>query len=338
MRDSERPAAYDVSETRSADGAASGTTRSILRVAVPDLISNSYFPLEAAVILGFLRDEGIQAELELIYPVSKTLEALREGRIDLAAAAAHSTLSAFPGWHGAKLLACLARNMYWFLVVRRDLQVGRGDLQALRGLRIGAAPGPDQGLIELLREAGLDPEREHIQIGPISALGAGNTVMSFGVNAARALEAGEVDAFWANGMGAEVAVRRGSGDVVLDVRRGDGPPAAQGFTFPALVAREDFIAQQPGKVTAIVRALVATHRALQANPGQASAVGSELFPEEEAQLISVLVERDAPYYDATITEPDVISLGSFAQRVGLTDRVAPYDEVVSSVAAGAWKL
>jgi len=47
--------------------------------------------------------------------------------------------------------------------------------------------------------------------------------VNFGLNAARALEHGLIDGFWANGMAAEIAVRKGIGSVVLDVRRGDGP-------------------------------------------------------------------------------------------------------------------
>jgi len=46
-----------------------------LRVAIPDLISPSYFPAIAAVEMGFLPE----AKLELLYPVTKTYEELREG-------------------------------------------------------------------------------------------------------------------------------------------------------------------------------------------------------------------------------------------------------------------
>ena len=50
-------------------------------------------------------------------------------------------------------------------------------------------------------------------IAPVpGSLGAG---VNFGVTAARALEERKIDGFWANGMGAEVAVRRGVGAVVI---------------------------------------------------------------------------------------------------------------------------
>ena len=63
-----------------------------MRIAVPDLISNSYFPAVAAVELGFFKAEGLDAELELIFPVPRTMEDLRDGKLDFVAGAAHATL------------------------------------------------------------------------------------------------------------------------------------------------------------------------------------------------------------------------------------------------------
>ena len=56
--------------------------------------------------------------------------------------------------------------------------------------------------------------------------------MNFGVIAAQALEERRVDGFWANGMGAEIAVRRGVGTVVIDARR---EPAAPNYTMACAV-------------------------------------------------------------------------------------------------------
>ena len=68
----------------------------------------------------------------------------------------------FPQWRGVKLLGALAQGMYWFLVMRADLGIARGDLAALRGRRIGAAPWVEMGLRRLLAAAGLDPQaRRH---------------------------------------------------------------------------------------------------------------------------------------------------------------------------------
>lgn len=293
-----------------------------MRLAVPDLISNSYFPAIAAAELGLFQQEGLDIDhAELFFPVPKTMEQLRDGRFDFVAGAAHATLQAFPQWQGAKLLAAVGQHMYWLLVVRADLDVGRGDLGALRGLRIGAAPGPDLGLLRLLRAAGLDPERD-LQVGPVPGTSASST--SFGVTAAQALADGRIDAFWANGMGAEVAVRQGAGKVILDLRR-DGPEDARLYTFPALVTRADM---QADRMAAAIRGLSRAQQALTADPSLATRIGERLFPPLEASLIAHLIRRDASYYDPTISRQAFDGLTRFAIDMGLLDQPVPYEDVV----------
>jgi len=299
-----------------------------LRVAIPDLISPSYFPAIAAVELGFFTKQGFDATLELLYPVTKTYEALREGRLDFVGGASHAALYAFKDWAGGKLLCALAQNMYWFLVVRADLKPRRGDLSVAKGLRIGAAPGPVDGLRQLLKAAGIDPERE-VQIGPVPGLAGGNAV-SFGLMAAKALEERRLDGFWANGMGAEVAVRGGYGVVVVDARR-DGPEDAKGYTFPALVATERTISENPKAAAAAVRAVHGAQIALRENPALATEVGRKVFPPAEAGLIAELIARDAPFYDPSISKAAVRSMNGFARDIGLLSKDVPYEQVVGRV-------
>jgi ABC-type nitrate/sulfonate/bicarbonate transport system substrate-binding protein len=298
-----------------------------MKMAVPDLITNSYFPAIAAVELGFCKAEGLELTLEHIFPVPETMAALRDGRLDFVAGAAHATLTAFPNWQGAKLLAALAQGMYWLLVVRSNLAVSRGDLNALKGLRIGAAPGVDLGLRRLLTDAGIDLERDQVQIGPVP--GATQPGVSFGVRAAQALEERDIDAFWANAMGAETAVRRGVGTVMLDVRRGDGPPVARDYTFAALVTTDRMIASQPEAVAAAVRAIVKTQRALRENPERAMEVGKQLFPQAEAAMIADVIKRDLPFYDPVISETALARLQQFAQDIGLLPEPVPYEQAVA---------
>jgi len=306
-----------------------------MRIAVPDLMSNSYFPVIPAVELGFFKSEGLDTKkVELLFPVPKTMEALREGELDLAVGSAHATLAAFPDWKGARLLVALAQRMYWFLVLRSDLQAKRGEISAVKGLRIGAAPGPDLGLHRLLVDAGIDPKKNSVQIIPIP--GATGATVSFGISAAKALEEGKLDGFWANGMGCEVAVRRGVGTVVLDIRRGDGPPAAQYYTFPAMVATEKKIEEDPKGIAAAVRALVKAQKALRENPERATEVGRRIFPPTEAELIAELIRRDLPYYDPIISEEVITKMNRFAQDMGLLSGPVPYDEVVDTRFSHLW--
>jgi ABC-type nitrate/sulfonate/bicarbonate transport system substrate-binding protein len=307
-----------------------------VRVAVPDMISPSYFPAIAAVELGFFRKEGLDATLELLYPVTKTYEELREGRLDFVGGAAHAPLYAFPGWKGCKLLCALAQNMYWFLVVRRDVvakaSAKRGDLRVVRGLRIGAAPGPVDGLKRMLREVGIDPERE-VKIGPVPGwAGAG---VSFGLMAAQALADGTLDGFWANGMGAEVALRKGVGALVLDARRGDGPPGAAHYTFPALVTTQRWIDDDPGAVAAAARAVVRAQAALKADPALATDA-ARAFPDAERGMIAELIRRDAPFYDPAVSPGAAEALNAFARSIGILAGEAKYEDVVAVRFRDCW--
>jgi ABC-type nitrate/sulfonate/bicarbonate transport system substrate-binding protein len=186
----------------------------------------------------------------------------------------------------------------------------------------------------MLIESGLDPAKENITIGPVQSANAAG--VSFGVTAARALEERALDGFWANGMGAEVAVRRGVGDIVLDVRRGDGPDFAGTYTFPALVTTDALIARDPGLVAASTRAIIRAQQLLREDPGRATKAAERLFPEQETQLIATLIERDLPYYDPTISEETVRSMNRFMQGAGFLSKPVPYDQVVATNFSHLW--
>jgi ABC-type nitrate/sulfonate/bicarbonate transport system substrate-binding protein len=306
----------------------------MLRIAVPDLVSNSYFPIIAAVEMGFFKAEGFDATVDLLFPIPKTFEALRDGQLDFVVGSAHATLLAFPQWQGAKLLAACGQHTYWFLVVRSDLKPKRGDLSVVKGLRIGAAPGVNLSLQRMLVEAGIDPEKNGVVIMPIP--GAAGPNVSFGLSAAKALEDGKLDGFWANGMGCEVALRSGAGALVLDVRRGDGPTAARHYTFSALVATDKTIQDDPGAARAAIRALMKAHKALKQDPGRATEVGRKRFPPSEAELIAELVRRDLPFYDPNIPKEKVASMNRFAQDIGLLAAPVSYDGVVATQFSHLW--
>jgi NitT/TauT family transport system substrate-binding protein len=306
-----------------------------MKLAVPDLISNSYFPAVAAVELGFFKQEGLDVSLELIFPVDKAYGALRDGAVDFVGGSAHSALAAFPEWQGVKLLCAQAQGMYWFLVVRADLAASRGDLNIVRGLRIGAAPWVEMGLRRLLIEAGIDLDRDEVTIAPVP--GASGAGVNFGLTAASALEDGKIDGFWANGMGAEVAVRRDVGTVVLDVRRGDGPKKCFNYTMASIAAADSLIDSSPEVAAAAVRAIVKTQAALRADLSRAAEVGRRLFPPFEAELIAGLIRRDLPYYDAAISPGFVAGMNQFARDLGILKGHVPYEQVVATQFAPLWQ-
>jgi ABC-type nitrate/sulfonate/bicarbonate transport system substrate-binding protein len=305
-----------------------------MKIAVPDLISNSYFPAVAAVEMGYFREEGLDMELVHYFPVNKCCELMRDGEFDLVTGSAHSALAAYPNWQGAKLLATLAQGMYWLLVVRSDLDVERGDIKAVKGLYIAAAPFVELGLRRMLAEAGIDIERDEVKIAP--APGEITPGVSFGVAAANSLAKGDVDAFWANGMGAETAVRAGVGKILVDIRRGDEPKKAFNYTCPALIGSDALIERDPEAAAAAVRAIVKTQKAIRDDVSLATEVGKKLFPASDAEMIADVVARDLPYYDASISEEFVLGMNQFMTDLGWLDGPVPYEQVVATQFSDLW--
>lgn len=297
-----------------------------LRIAAVDLVSNTCFPALAADELGFFKAEGLDTRIELAAMLGAT-KALRSGAADaMIAGSVHDVLTEFPDWKDVKIAVALSQGTPWLLTVRGDLAAKRGDLQALRGLRLTAAEGPDLALKQMLVGVGIDPAKD-LQI--IELPGAKSRDVSFGVFAARALESDKIDGFWANAMGAETAVSRGVGKILIDVRRGDDPDEVRYFTFAGMATTDAFIEREPGAVAAAVRAIMKAQKALRADPSLARQVGARKFPPEAAELIASVVARDTEFYDPVISEAAVEKMNRFAQTVGHLSRAVPYEEVVA---------
>lgn len=305
------------------------------RIAAVDLVSNTCFPALAADELGFFKREGLEATIELVAMLGAT-KALRDGSADaMIAGSVHDVLTEFPDWKGVKIAVALSQGTPWLLTVRKDLPAPRGNWNALRGLRITAAEGPDLALKQMLRIAEINPEKD-LQI--IELPGAKKRDVSFGVFAARALEAGQMDGFWANAMGAETAVSRGVGKVHIDVRRGDDPGEVRRFTFAGMAITDAFIQREPETVAAAVRAIVKAQNALRADPKLAAEVGKRKFPPDAAALIANVVERDAPFYDPFIAEEAIAAMNRFAMSVGHLSGPVPYEHVAAIQFRELWSV
>jgi len=306
-----------------------------MRIGVPDLVSNSYFPAVAAATLGAFKEQGLDISLELVSPLPDCMAALRSGAVHFVGASAHAPLLAFPEWKGASLLCAQSQGMYWFLVMRKDLAIARGDIAALAGKRIAAVPFVGAALKQILLHAGLDPVRDNIQIMMPEA--AAKPGVNFGVAAAQALREGTIDGFFANGMGAEVAIHNGTGSLVLDIRRGLGPEESFHYTMPAIATTDDLISETPDVAAKVIRAIVKTQKALKADIKLATAVGAKLFPPLESELIAGVVGRDLPYYEPAISEAFVEAMSRYSRAVGLLKGSPSYDDVVAVRFRDEWQ-
>ncbi|HEY2528286.1 MAG TPA: ABC transporter substrate-binding protein [Xanthobacteraceae bacterium] len=301
----------------------------MFRLLVADLDSPSYFVATAAAELGCFRQEGIDIELVRDYGAEKGPALLREGAVHFLGGPAYIASLAFPNLQGAKLLCALSQYSYWFMAVRADLDVRPGDVNALKGLRISASqPWPEMGLRYLLAEAGMNTERDYIRIvPPPSANLDGKWKGRAGVEA---IKQDIADAYWGNGMRLAIGENLGVAKLHLDLRRGDGPPGARWYNFPALTTTEGFIEEHPQVAAGAVRAIVKAQNALKADPSLATGIADRLFPSEQVPLIAGLIARDAPFYDASISLKAIEGLNKFANALGLISEPVPYDRLVAT--------
>ena len=299
----------------------------MFRLSVADLDSPSYFVATAAAELGFFKQEGVDIELERAFGARNGPERLRDGSLHFFAGPAYAATRAFPAWQGAKLLCALAQYSYWFLAIRADLDVKRGDVGALRGLRISSSmESPVLGLRHLLADAGIDLERDRVRIVPAPPTIEGRWMGHAGVDA---IKHGLADAYWGNGMRVAIGEKLGVAKLHLDLRRGDGPPGARWYNFAALTTTERLIDERPQIAAGAVRAIVRAQDALKVDPSLAAAIGDRLFPSEEAPLIAELIKRDAPFYDANVSPEAIDGLNGFAKAAGLISKTVPYDRLVA---------
>jgi len=218
-----------------------------MRIAVPDFVSSTFFPLIAAKALGIFEEEGEDVEIVLSNALG-AVKSLRDGAVDFSAGPAHAPMMFFPEWRGVKLVAAVSQGTPWMLVMKAGL-AKRGEIAAVKGRRIAANAGPDLVFKHLLREAGIDMERDRVEVGPLRE--ADQPGISFGVAAAKALAEGKVDGIWANVLGCEVAVHLGAGSVIVDTRIGDGPPGARNYSFIAVATTESNIETESERIEAV---------------------------------------------------------------------------------------
>jgi len=302
-----------------------------MRLTVADAISPSYFVAIAAVQLGFFHREGF--DMEFVFSPPNPSQALKDGDIDFFGGSPYTGLRAFPGWRDGVLLCALSHYTYWFLAIRSDIKCEHGDVSAVKGLRLSASADPGLTMKRLLEEAGIDLQKDNVRIVPSPR----RTSPNWAWDGVDAIEQGVSDGYWGNGLRADLGVKRGIAKILLDVRRGDGPPAARHWTFPALVTTKRLIRERPDIAAGAVRAIVKTQRALRTHPQLAVKAAQRLFPSEETSLIAYEVARDAPFYDATITEDMVTHISRFAQEIGALKGQITYDEIVATQFAGHWK-
>jgi NitT/TauT family transport system substrate-binding protein len=230
------------------------------------------------------------------------------------------------GFGSKNLVAILNRNPI-FLVVRKNLPAT--DVKGLKGTKLGmtrAGSATDLALRALLRDAGLEPDRD------VAVIAVGSSA-----SAAAALKAGQIDGFMGGEPGGAVIVHQLKiGRYFIEPLRDQGPKFLQNMTFPTLQASDRYIQANPQVVERVVRAVVKTQKRLREDPEAGVRVAQKIFPALDVELIRGIITLQRPSYHPAISEEAMRIANQFQKHAGVVKSDFPYDKVVAVQLKPIW--
>ena len=286
-----------------------------------------FLPLYAAEQLGYFKGEGISAQFVDFEGGAEVTTAMVGGSIDTGGTMVERPLILAEKGFGAKNLLALENRNPLNLVIRKDSPAK--DVKDLKGTKLGmtrAGSGTDLSLRALLRDAGLEPDKD------VAIIGIGGVSSS-----TAALRAGQVDGFMGGEPATAIAVQQLKlARYFIDPRLGQGPKFLQFMTFPTLQASDKWLSANPQLSERMVRALVKTLRRLREDPEAAVTVGQRLFPTMDVAIIRSIVAIEKNTYSPAITEEAMRLCNQFQKQVGSVKTDVPYDKVVATQFKHLW--
>jgi NitT/TauT family transport system substrate-binding protein len=287
----------------------------------------TFIVLYGAEQLGYFKAEGITAQFADFEGGAEVTTAMVGGSIDFAGTYVERPLIlAEKGFGSKNLLAILNRNPI-FLVVRKNLPAT--DVKGLKGLKLGmtrAGSATDLALRALLRDAGLEPDRD------VAVIAVGSSA-----SAAAALRAGQIDGFMGGEPGGAVIVHQLKiGRYFIEPLRDQGPKFLQYMTFPTLQASDRYIQANPQIVERVVRAVVKTQKRLREDPEAGVRVAQKIFPTLDIEFIRGIIALQRASYLPAITEEAMRTVNQFQKQAGVVKSDFPYDKVVAVQLKPLW--
>jgi NitT/TauT family transport system substrate-binding protein len=280
----------------------------------------TFVVLYGAEHLGYFKAEGITPQFADFEGGAEVTTAMVGGSIDFAGTyVERPMILAEKGFGSKNLLAILNRNPI-FLVVRKNLPAT--DVKGLKGTKLGmtrAGSATDLALRALLRDAGLEPDRD------VAVIAVGSST-----SAAAALRAGQIDGFMGGEPGGAVIVHQLKiGRYFIEPLRDQGPKFLQYMTFPTLQASDRYIQANPQIVERVVRAVVKTQKRLREDPEAGVRVAQKIFPTLDIELIRGIIALQRASYLPAITEEAMRTVNQFQKQAGVVKSDFTYDKMVA---------
>jgi NitT/TauT family transport system substrate-binding protein len=288
----------------------------------------TFVVLYAAEHLGYFKAEGLGGQFSDFEGGAEVTTAMVGGSIDFAGTyVERPMILAEKGFAAKNLLAILNRNPI-FLVVKKTLPAT--DVKGLKGTKLGmtrAGSATDLALRAVLRDAGLEPDRD------VAVIAVGSSS-----SAAAALRAGQIDGFMGGEPGGAVIVHQLKiGRYFIEPLRDQGPKFLRDMTFPTLQASDRYIQANPQTVEKVVRAVSKTQKRLREDPEAGVKVAQKIFPALDVELIRNIIVLQRPSYIPTITEDAIRTANQFQKQAGVVKADFPYDKIVAVQFKALWE-
>lgn len=306
-------------------GTASAQAEAV-RIALPK--SLVFFPVFAAESLGLYAEEGVRVEF-LDLPGPRASQAMLEGRADLSATFAERPITFLREGKAIKNVMALLNQNPIVLIVRSDVQAR--DVRGLKGLRIASTipkAGTDLALRAILRDAGLDPERD-VTIEFVGVAGLIPALRD------RKTEAAIMPADFA----ARAIHQHKIARALVDPRRGEGPAFVKQMNFTTLQASDEALRSRSEAVGGVVRAVVRAQHRLREDGALALRVAMQMFPGTDPAVMQAILEADRPTYRPEITEEAMRQVHAGLRGVLLPadDPPIPFADVVAVQYRSLWR-
>jgi NitT/TauT family transport system substrate-binding protein len=280
----------------------------------------SFLALYAAEQLGYFKTEGVTAQFADFEGGAEVTTAMVGGSIDMGGTYIERPMILAEKGFGAKnLLAILNRNPI-FLVVKKNLAVT--DVKGLKGTKLNmtrAGSATDLALRALLKDAGLEPDRD------VALIAVGSST-----SAAAALRAGQIDGFMGGEPGGAIVVHQLKlGRYFIEPMRDQGPVFLRHMTFPTLQTSDRYIQSNPQIVERVVRAVVQTQKRLRDDPDAAVSVAQKMFPALDVELLRNIIAVYRKAYFPAITEEALRTVNQYQKQAGVVKSDFAYDKMVA---------
>ncbi len=286
-----------------------------------------FLPIYAADQLGYFKAEGLSVQFVDFEGGAEVTTAMVGGSIDLGGTMVERPLILAEKGFGAKNLVALESKNPLHLVLRANHPAK--EVKDLKGSKLGmtrAGSGTDLSLRALLKDAGLEPDRD------VAIIGVG------GVSSAMAaLKAGQVDGYMGGEPAGAIAVHQLKlARYFIDPRLGQGPKFLQFMTFPTLQASDRFIQANPQVTEKLVRAMVKVLKRMREDPESAVQVGQKIFPTMDVAIIRSVVAIEKNTYFPQLTEEAIRLCNQFQKQVGAVKTDIAYEKVVATQFKHLW--